>query len=135
MPMFCLQRNPLSVAGWNTRRHQSLPIQSASIQYGKWRMKYAVLKKWCRFAKSNPADTFIILTESGMMHRLTRELPDKSFVAGPTGHCACNDCRFMKMNTLPKLLDCLKLGSPEITMNDDLIEKAKAPIQRMLEWS
>ena len=51
MPMFCLQRNPLSVAGWNTRRHQSLPIQSASIQYGKWRMKYAVLKKWCRFAK------------------------------------------------------------------------------------
>ena len=46
-----------------------------------------------------------------MMHRLTRELPDKSFVAGPTGHCACNDCRFMKMNTLPKLLDCLKLGS------------------------
>ena len=92
-------------------------------------------EKMVSFCQSNPADTFIILTESGMMHRLTRELPDKSFVAGPTGHCACNDCRFMKMNTLPKLLDCLKLGSPEIKMNDDLIEKAKAPIQRMLEWS
>lgn len=92
-------------------------------------------EKMVSFCQSNPADTFIILTESGMMHRLTRELPDKSFVAGPTGHCACNDCRFMKMNTLPKLLDCLKLGSPEITMSDDLIEKAKAPIQRMLEWS
>ena len=90
-------------------------------------------EKMVSFCQSNPADTFIILTESGMMHRLTRELPDKSFVAGPTGHCACNDCRFMKMNTLPKLLDCLKLGSPEITMSDDLIEKAKAPIQRMLE--
>ena len=92
-------------------------------------------EKMVSFCQSNPADTFIILTESGMMHRLTRELPDKTFVAGPTGHCACNDCRFMKMNTLPKLLDCLKLGSPEITMSDDLIEKAKAPIQRMLEWS
>ena len=92
-------------------------------------------EKMVSFCQSNPADTFIILTESGMMHRLTRELPDKTFVAGPTGHCACNDCRFMKMNTLPKLLDCLKLGSPEIKMNDDLIEKAKAPIQRMLEWS
>ena len=92
-------------------------------------------EKMVSFCQSNPADTFIILTESGMMHRLTRELPDKYFVAGPTGHCACNDCRFMKMNTLPKLLDCLKLGSPEITMSDDLIEKAKAPIQRMMEWS
>ena len=92
-------------------------------------------EKMVSFCQNNPADTFIILTESGMMHRLTRELPEKSFIAGPTGHCACNDCRFMKMNTLPKLLDCLKSGSPEITMEPDLIEKAKAPIQRMLDWS
>ncbi len=92
-------------------------------------------EKMVGFCKDNPADTFIILTETGMMHRLTRELPEKSFVAGPTGHCACNDCRFMKMNTLPKLLSCLKSQEPEIILDDDLIEQAKLPIERMLEWS
>ena len=92
-------------------------------------------EKMVGFCKDNPADTFIILTETGMMHRLTRELPEKSFIAGPTGHCACNDCRFMKMNTLPKLLSCLKTQEPEIILNDDLIEQAKLPIERMLEWS
>jgi len=92
-------------------------------------------EKMVSYCQNNPADTFIILTETGMMHRLTRELPDKSFVAGPTGHCACNDCRFMKMNTLPKLLDCLQSGTPEITMDKELIQQAKAPIQRMLDWS
>lgn len=92
-------------------------------------------EKMVGFCRDNPADTFIILTETGMMHRLTRELPDKSFVAGPTGHCACNDCRFMKMNTLPKLLSCLKTQEPEIILDDDLIKQAKLPIERMLEWS
>ena len=70
-----------------------------------------------------------------MMHRLTRELPDKLFVAGPTGNCACNDCRYMKMNTLPKLLKALKESGPEITLSDELIERAKLPIERMLKWS
>jgi quinolinate synthase len=92
-------------------------------------------EKMVSYCQSHSSDTFIILTESGMMHRLTRELPDKQFVAGPTGHCACNDCRYMKMNTLPKLLNCLKDGSPEITLSDQLIERAKLPIERMLEWS
>ena len=92
-------------------------------------------EKMVGFCKDHPADTFIILTETGMMHRLTRELPEKSFIAGPTGHCACNDCRFMKMNTLPKLLSCLKTQEPEIILDDDLIEQAKLPIERMLEWS
>lgn len=92
-------------------------------------------EKMVGYCKDHSSDVFIILTEAGMMHRLTRELPDKSFVAGPTGHCACNDCRFMKMNTLPKLLSCLKGQSPEITLDDSLIEQAKLPIERMLEWS
>ena len=92
-------------------------------------------EKMVGFCKDHPADTFIILTETGMMHRLTRELPDKSFVAGPTGHCACNDCRFMKMNTLPKLLSCLRSREPEIILEDSLIERARMPIERMLEWS
>ncbi len=92
-------------------------------------------EKMVNYCKNSPADTFIILTETGMMHRLTRELPNKSFIAGPTGHCACNDCRFMKMNTITKLLDCLKNTSPEISMTQSLIESAQKPIERMLKWS
>ena len=92
-------------------------------------------EKMVRFCKENESDTFIILTETGMMHRLTRELPEKTFIAGPTDHCSCNDCRFMKMNTIPKLLDCLREGSPEILMEKSLIENAKLPIERMLSWS
>ena len=92
-------------------------------------------EKMVSFCKNHSASTFIILTETGMMHRLTRELPNKSFVAGPTGNCACNDCRFMKMNTIPKLLNCLQDGGPEISMPTDLIEKARLPIERMLQWS
>ena len=50
-------------------------------------------EKMVSFCKDHPSDAFIVLTETGMMHRLVRELPDKTFVAGPTDHCACNDCR------------------------------------------
>jgi len=92
-------------------------------------------EKMVSYCQNHPSDTFIILTESGMMHRLTRELPDRQFVAGPTGHCACNDCRYMKMNTLPKLLACLREETPEISLSKELIERAKQPIERMLEWS
>ena len=92
-------------------------------------------EKMVKYCKNNSSDTFIILTETGMMHRLTRELPDKAFVAGPTGNCACNDCRFMKMNTIPKLLDCLRSSSPEISMDSQIIEKSRLPIEKMLEWS
>ena len=92
-------------------------------------------EKMVSFCRDNPADTFIILTETGMMHRLTRELPEKTFVAGPTDHCACNDCRFMKLNTIPKLLECLKKNEPVIEIPDDICHKARLPIERMLEWS
>ena len=92
-------------------------------------------EKMVHYCKDHPSDTFIILTETGMMHRLTRELPEKAFVAGPTGNCACNDCRFMKMNTIPKLLECLRSSSPEISMDTPIIEKSRLPIEKMLEWS
>ena len=91
-------------------------------------------EKMVGFCRENESNVFIILTETGMMHRLTRELPDKTFVAGPTGHCSCNDCRFMKMNTVSNLLSCLQNGNPEIEMENSLIEKAKIPIERMLSW-
>jgi quinolinate synthase len=92
-------------------------------------------EKMIAFCRNHPADTFIIVTETGMIHRLQRELPHKTFVAGPTQNCACNECRFMKMNTIEKLRDCLKDGSPRVEVPEDIRKKALVPIQRMLDWS
>jgi quinolinate synthase len=87
------------------------------------------------FCKSSAAETFIVVTESGMLHRLEREIPEKTFIAGPTDKCACSDCRFMKLNTLEKLRDCLKKLEPRIELPADVMAQARVPIQRMLEWS
>ncbi len=92
-------------------------------------------EKMVAYCRDHSSSSFIILTETGMMHRLTRELPHKSFIAGPTGHCACNDCRYMKLNTLEKLLACLKNGKPEIALDKKLIDQARSPIEKMLQWS
>ena len=92
-------------------------------------------EKMVGYCKDHSADTFIILTEAGMMHRLTRELPTSPSSRALPATGACNDCRFMKMNTLPKLLSCLKTREPEIILDDAMIEQAKIPIERMLEWS
>ncbi len=88
-----------------------------------------------KFAKEHPADRIIVVTESGMLHRLRREVPHKTFIAGPTDTCACNDCKFMKLNTVEKLRDALKTLSPQIKLSPETIERARAPIERMLEWS
>jgi quinolinate synthase len=87
------------------------------------------------FCRDNPANTFIIVTESGMLHRLRKEIPGKTFIAGPTDTCACNDCKFMKMNTLEKMVDALENLSPEIILDEKIRSKAYIPIQRMLEIS
>jgi len=92
-------------------------------------------EKMIHFCRDNEAEKFIIVTESGIINRLRREIPGKTFIAGPTDHCACNECRFMKMNTLEKLRDCLRDLSPEITLPEDIRQKAAVPIERMLEWS
>lgn len=84
------------------------------------------------FCRENPAGTFIIVTESGMLHRLRKEVPGKKFIPGPTKTCACNDCGFMKMNTLEKVCDVLETMEPEITLDEDLRRRALLPIQRML---
>ena len=70
-----------------------------------------------------------------MLHRLRREVPEKNLIAGPTDHCACADCRYMKMNTMEKLYLCLRDLSPEVTLSEEEREAAKAPIMRMLELS
>ena len=92
-------------------------------------------EKMVHYCRENPARTFIIATESGMLHRLRRELPDKEFIPGPTEHCACADCRYMKMNTLEKVYDALRDEEPELILPQDLREKALVPLQRMLDWS
>lgn len=92
-------------------------------------------EKMIGYCQSSPAKSFIIATESGMLHRLRREIPGKEFIAGPTDHCACADCRFMKMNTLEKLHDALLNLQPEITMPEPIRARAELPIRRMLELS
>ncbi len=88
-----------------------------------------------KFAREHPAREIIVVTESGMLHRLRREVPEKTFIAGPTDSCACNDCRFMKMNTIEKVRDALKTLSPEIDVPEPTRAAALVPIQRMLDWS
>jgi quinolinate synthase len=88
-----------------------------------------------RFCRETPAREVIVVTESGMLHRLQREVPDKTFIAGPTDTCACNDCKFMKMNTLEKLRDALAGLAPRIELPEAVRAAAAVPIQRMLDWS
>jgi quinolinate synthase len=87
---------------------------------------------WC---KRQAADTLIITTEAGMIHRLRREVPGKTFIAAPTDRCSCNECKFMKMNTLTKVRDCLLHGTPEIVLPEAVRAAAELPLRRMLEWS
>ena len=87
------------------------------------------------FCRRTPARQIIIATEAGMLHRLRRECPGKEFIPAPTDHCRCNECRFMKMNTLEKLHDCMANLSPRVELSPEIIERARRPIERMLEIS
>lgn len=92
-------------------------------------------EKMIGYCRDNPAKEFIIVTESGMLHRLRREVPGKTFIPGPTDLCSCGDCRYMKLNTLEKLRDCLATLQPEITIPEDIRAKAECSVRRMLEIS
>ena len=92
-------------------------------------------EKMVDHAKESSAQQFIVVTEGGMLHRLNKEVPGKKFIGGPTENCACAECRYMKMNTLEKLRNCLRDLSPEVTMAEETRIKAEAPILRMLELS
>jgi len=92
-------------------------------------------EKMVGYCKAVQSDAIIIATESGMLHRLQKECPDKRFIPAPTEKCACNECRFMKMNTLEKLRDCMANLAPEVELDPDIIERARLPIERMLEIS
>jgi quinolinate synthase len=92
-------------------------------------------EKMVNYCKKSPAREFIIVTEAGMLHRLQKEIPDKTFIPGPTDNCFCGECRFMKMNTLEKAYEALRRMEPEIILPEALRKRAEAPILRMLELS
>ncbi|MDR1698441.1 MAG: quinolinate synthase NadA [Prevotellaceae bacterium] len=89
------------------------------------------------FATKSENKTFIVATESGILHEMQKRNPDKNFIPAPPNDstCACNECNFMRLNTMQKLYDCLKNESPEILIEKDLREKAVKPILKMLEIS
>ena len=89
-------------------------------------------EKMVGYCRNSPAREFIIVTEAGMLHRLEKELPDKVFIPGPTDSCHCNECSFMKKNTLEKAVAALENLSPEITVPEDIRRRALIPIERML---
>jgi len=92
-------------------------------------------EKMIAFCKNSPAREIIIVTEAGMLHRLKKEIPDKTFIPGPTDNCFCGECRFMKMNTLEKAYNGLLNMDPEITLPESIRKRAELPILRMLELS
>ena len=92
-------------------------------------------EKMVAFCKNSPAKEIIVVTEAGMLHRLKKEIPGKTFIPGPTENCFCGECRYMKMNTLEKAYDALLNMEPEITLSEQVRARAEVPILRMLERS
>ena len=95
---------------------------------------------WCR---DHPAKRFVIVTESGIIHRMQKECPGKEFICAPTfdvmklptDNCRCSECKYMKLNTLEKVRDCMKHLAPRIELPEEILKRARLPIERMLEIS
>ena len=89
------------------------------------------------YAINSDAKEFIVATESGILHEMKKKCSDKIFIPAPPedGTCSCNDCNYMKLNTLEKLYNCLKYEQPVIEVDSEIAEKARIPIQRMLDIS
>lgn len=87
--------------------------------------------------KGKPGQKYIVATESGILHEMEKLCGDKIFLPAPpdTGECACNECSYMKLNTLEKLRDCLRDMKPEVKVDENIIERARRPITKMLEIS
>jgi quinolinate synthase len=100
-------------------------------------------EKMITYCKSNPARRFVVVTESGIIHRMQKECPGKEFICAPvydvmrlpSDSCRCSECKYMKLNTLEKLRDCMVHQAPQIELNDEVIRRARLPIERMLEIS
>jgi quinolinate synthase len=100
-------------------------------------------EKMVSYCKACPAKQFIIVTESGIIHRMQKECPDKEFICAPaydvmrmpTDSCRCSECKYMKMNTLLKVRNCMAKLSPRIELPEEILQRARLPIERMLEIS
>jgi len=89
-----------------------------------------------KYSVASDCNTFIVATETGILHQMQKDAPNKTFIpAPPTNNCACNDCPHMKLNTLEKLYLCMKYEQPEILMDENLRIASKKPIDRMLDIS
>jgi quinolinate synthase len=89
------------------------------------------------YTKTSEANEFIVATESGIIHEMRKYNPQKTFIPAPPidSTCGCNDCNFMKLNTLKKIYNCLKYEFPAIEIEESIRVKAEKPIRRMLELS
>ena len=100
-------------------------------------------EKMISYCKSSPARRFVIVTESGIIHRMQKECPGKEFLCAPvfdvmrmpSDNCRCSECKYMKLNTLEKVRDCMKKLAPRIELPEDILRRARLPIERMLEIS
>jgi quinolinate synthase len=100
-------------------------------------------EKMITYCKQSAARQFVIVTESGIIHRMQKECPGKEFLCAPTfdamrlpsDNCRCSECKYMKLNTLEKLRDCMKRLSPRVELPSGIMERARRPIERMLEIS
>ena len=100
-------------------------------------------EKMITYCKASPAKRFVIVTESGIIHRMQRECPDKEFLCAPvfnalklpTDGCRCSECKYMKLNTLEKVRDCMKKLAPRVELPPEIIRRARVPMERMLEIS
>ena len=89
-----------------------------------------------KFTIENPSKEFIVATEEGIIYQMQKASPGKKFIpAPPEANCSCNECPYMKLNTMEKLYLCMKDGKPEITLDEEIRIKALKPIQKMLEMS
>ena len=95
---------------------------------------------WC---KTSPAKRFVVVTESGIIHRMQKECPGKEFLCAPvfdvmrlpSDHCRCSECKYMKLNTLEKVRDCMKRLARRVELPAEILKRARLPIERMLEIS
>ena len=100
-------------------------------------------EKMISYCRTSPAQRFIVVTESGILHRMKKECPGKEFLCAPvldamrmpTDPCRCSECKFMKMNTLEKVRDCMARLSPRIELDPGILQRARRPIERMLAIS
>src|SRR6516225_9790654 len=98
-------------------------------------------EKMITFCKTSPAQQFIVVTESGIIHRMQKECPGKEFICAPSvdvmrlpsDHCRCSECKYMKLNTLEKVRDCMKRLAPRVELPPEILKRARLPIERMLE--